>query len=78
MAKRIAPHPIHDSERRNTLRYSALLAALAQILDIQHRMAGAGDVEGRIIVGLRDGHDMLQGCGQDAIIPAPAFIPLGA
>jgi hypothetical protein len=41
-------------------------------------MAGAGDVEGRIIVGLRDGHDMLQGCGQDAIIPAPAFIPLGA
>jgi hypothetical protein len=38
-------------------------------------MAGARDVEGRTIVGLRDGHGMLRVCRQDATILALAFTP---
>jgi hypothetical protein len=35
-------------------------AALGQIFHVQHRMAGARDVEGRVVVWLRDGHERLQ------------------
>ena len=35
-------------------------AALRQILDVQHRVAGARDVERRIVVGLGDAHEELR------------------
>ena len=56
-------------------------AALAEILHVQHRVAGAGDIEGRIIVGLWDRHGMLQVCGHEPIIlviARAAWTPLPA
>ena len=35
-------------------------AAFAEVLHVQHGMTGARDVEGRMVVGLGDGHGGLQ------------------